>query len=87
MIAKLIAPIDVRSFSEIFFDGEAKEAVAFALLAHLHVNGRTGNVPRATGARGGRILGKLTPRGVPERRMKRRSENYGPRTTVRKRRA
>jgi len=36
--------------------------VAFALHAHLHVNGRAGNVPRATGARGGRILGKLTPR-------------------------
>jgi anhydro-N-acetylmuramic acid kinase len=62
MIAKLIAPIEVRSFSEVFFDGEAKEAVAFALLAHLHVNGRPGNVPRATGAKGPRILGKLTPR-------------------------
>lgn len=62
MIATLVAPIEVRSFSEIFFDGEAKEAVAFALLAHLHVNGRAGNVPRATGAKGPRILGKLTPR-------------------------
>ena len=62
MIATLIAPIEVRSFSDVFFDGEAKEAVAFALLAHLHVNGRPGNVARATGARGGRILGKLTPR-------------------------
>jgi anhydro-N-acetylmuramic acid kinase len=36
--------------------------VAFALLAHLHVSGRPGNVPRATGAKGPRILGKLTPR-------------------------
>ncbi|HEY2856675.1 MAG TPA: anhydro-N-acetylmuramic acid kinase [Gemmatimonadaceae bacterium] len=62
MIASLIAPIEVRSFSDVFFDGEAKEAVAFALLAHLHVNGRAGNVPRATGAKGPRILGKLTPR-------------------------
>jgi anhydro-N-acetylmuramic acid kinase len=62
MIAALIAPIEVRQFSDVFFDGEAKEAVAFALLAHLHVNGRAGNVPRATGARGQRILGKLTPR-------------------------
>jgi anhydro-N-acetylmuramic acid kinase len=62
MIAKLIAPIEVRSFSDVFFDGEAKEAVAFALLAHLHVSGRAGNVPRATGARGPRLLGKLTPR-------------------------
>jgi len=62
MIASLIAPIEVRSFSDVFFDGEAKEAVAFALLAHLHVNGRAGNVPRATGAKAARILGKLTPR-------------------------
>ena len=62
MIRELIAPVRVRRFEEEFFDGEAKEAVAFALLAYLHVNGRAGNVPRATGARGPRILGKLTPR-------------------------
>jgi anhydro-N-acetylmuramic acid kinase len=62
MVAELVAPIEVRSFSDVFFDGEAKEAVAFALLAHLHVSGRPGNVPRATGAKGPRILGKLTPR-------------------------
>jgi len=62
MIRELIAPVRVRRFEEEFFDGEAKEAVAFALLAYLHVNGRAGNVPRATGARGPRMLGKLTPR-------------------------
>jgi anhydro-N-acetylmuramic acid kinase len=61
MIEEEIAPICVRRFSEVFFDGEAKEAVAFALLAYLHVNGEPGNVPRATGAKGPRILGKLTP--------------------------
>jgi anhydro-N-acetylmuramic acid kinase len=37
--------------------------VAFALLAALHVAGRPGNVPSATGAAGPRILGKLTPAG------------------------
>jgi anhydro-N-acetylmuramic acid kinase len=61
MIRELVAPVRVRGFEEEFFDGEAKEAVAFALLAYLHVNGRAGNVPRATGARGARVLGKLTP--------------------------
>ncbi len=61
MIAQAVAPIPVRAFAERYFDGEAKEAVAFALLAYLHVNGRPGNVPRATGAAGPRILGKLTP--------------------------
>jgi anhydro-N-acetylmuramic acid kinase len=61
MIADAIRPIPVRRFDEVFFDGEAKEAMAFALLAYLYVNGRPGNVPRATGAAGARILGKLTP--------------------------
>jgi anhydro-N-acetylmuramic acid kinase len=62
MIADLLAPLQVRPFSDVFFDGEAKEAVAFALLAYLHLRGRPGNVPGATGARGPRVLGKLTPR-------------------------
>ena len=60
-IADAVAPLPVRSFDEVFFDGEAKEAVAFALLGYLHLKGRTGNVRAATGARGPRILGKLTP--------------------------
>ncbi len=61
LIERVIAPIPVRQFTEHYFDGEAKEAVAFALLAHLHMESQPGNVPRATGARGPRILGKLTP--------------------------
>ena len=60
-IERAAAPIAVRHFDDIFFDGEAKEAVAFALLGYLHVNHRPGNVPTATGARGQRVLGKLTP--------------------------
>jgi anhydro-N-acetylmuramic acid kinase len=62
MLARALEPLRVRRFDEVYFDGDAKEAVAFALLAHLHVTGATGNVPRATGARGARVLGKLTPR-------------------------
>ena len=61
MIARAVAPMEVRAFADCFFDGEAKEAVAFALLAYLHVTGESGNVPRATGAKGPRILGKMTP--------------------------
>jgi anhydro-N-acetylmuramic acid kinase len=60
-IATEVAPLEVRTFDEVFFDGEAKEAVAFALMGYLHLEGRPGNVRRATGARGPRILGKLTP--------------------------
>jgi anhydro-N-acetylmuramic acid kinase len=60
-IEKAAAPITVRHFDDMYFDGEAKEAVAFALLGYLHVTKRPGNVPSATGARGPRVLGKRTP--------------------------
>ncbi|MGI8508337.1 MAG: anhydro-N-acetylmuramic acid kinase, partial [Gemmatimonadaceae bacterium] len=56
-----IAPRQLLPFDDLYYDAEAKEAVAFALLAHLHVTGRAGNVIGATGARGPRVLGKLTP--------------------------
>jgi anhydro-N-acetylmuramic acid kinase len=49
----------VSLFDEQFFDGEAKEAVAFALLGYLRMRGEAGNVPRATGARGPRPLGVM----------------------------
>jgi anhydro-N-acetylmuramic acid kinase len=61
MLRSLVAPLALRSFDDEFFDGEAKEAVAFALLAKLFVDGRPGNIPGATGAAGPRVLGKLTP--------------------------
>jgi len=60
-IERAVAPVRVLRFDDVFFDGEAKEAVAFALLGYLHLRGRAGNVPTATGARGPRILGSLTP--------------------------
>jgi anhydro-N-acetylmuramic acid kinase len=63
-IAAALAPRRVRRFDDEYFDGEAKEAVAFALLGWLHVHGRAGNVLGATGARGPRILGKRTPAGI-----------------------
>ena len=61
MVRRLVAPLPVVAFDACYFDGEAKEAVAFALLAHLHLEGMPGNVPTATGARGRRVLGMLTP--------------------------
>lgn len=60
-IRAAVAPRDVVSFDDLYYDGESKEAVAFALLAYLHVAGRAGNVIGATGACAPRILGKLTP--------------------------
>jgi anhydro-N-acetylmuramic acid kinase len=61
MIDRATHPLAVHRFADHYFDGEAKEAVAFALLAYLHIESEPGNIPRATGARGPRVLGKLTP--------------------------
>ena len=60
-IASALPSVVVRRFSDVFFDGEAKEAVAFALLGYLHLLGEPGNLPSVTGARGPRILGQRTP--------------------------
>lgn len=60
-IAMALAPRLVRPFGELYFDGEAKEAVAFAFLGWLHLRRRAGNVVGATGARGPRVLGALYP--------------------------
>lgn len=42
-------------------DASSKEALAFALLAHLTLAGEPGNVPGATGARRRVVLGCITP--------------------------
>jgi anhydro-N-acetylmuramic acid kinase len=51
----------LRRFDDLFFSGDAKEAVAFALLGYLTLHGQPGNVPAATGAGGPRVLGAVTP--------------------------
>ena len=56
-----MAPRPVVPFDRLFFDGEAKEALVFALLGFLTVRGEPGNLPSATGARGPRVLGHITP--------------------------
>ena len=51
----------LRRFDDLFFPGDAKEAVAFALLGYLTLHGQPGNLPGATGASGRRVLGMITP--------------------------
>jgi anhydro-N-acetylmuramic acid kinase len=60
-LAARVQPRPVVRFEQLFFDGEAKEAVAFAFLGHQTILGRPGNLPAATGARGPRVLGHVTP--------------------------
>lgn len=56
----LCAPAAVADTHALGIDPNAKEAVAFALLANETLFGHPGNVPQATGARGFRVLGKIS---------------------------
>ena len=62
MLAEELPPLGVQlRFSDEFgLPSEAKEAVAFAVLAYQTWNRRTSNVPSATGAQKGAVLGKIS---------------------------
>jgi anhydro-N-acetylmuramic acid kinase len=62
LVARL-APIEVVPIDQLGLPGDAKEAVAFALLASLRVDGLPGNVPAVTGATGPVLLGRITELG------------------------
>jgi anhydro-N-acetylmuramic acid kinase len=54
-------PVALAGSDSLGLDPDAREAAAFAVLAWAHLLGASGNVPEATGARGPRVLGSLTP--------------------------
>ncbi len=68
MLRDALPGVAVLTANEANADGDALEAIAFAILACRMLCGRPGNVPAATGARSPALLGKLTLPPVPARR-------------------
>ncbi|MBV8895561.1 MAG: anhydro-N-acetylmuramic acid kinase, partial [Acidobacteriaceae bacterium] len=64
MLRKALDPIPVKYSSEVGLDVDAKEAIAFALMAYETAHARPSNVPVATGAKHPVVLGKLTQNGI-----------------------
>jgi anhydro-N-acetylmuramic acid kinase len=60
MIKSELPDVEVVTAADIGVDGDAVEAVAFAILGYQMLRGRQGNIPSVTGARAPAILGKLT---------------------------
>lgn len=61
MLASELTPVPVQPVEAVGVNADAKEAMAFALMAHDALRGLPTNVPTATGARHGVVLGKLIP--------------------------
>lgn len=61
MLAAELAPLPVRTHEDYGLPGDAKEALAFAVLAHETARGRPGNLPAATGASRPTVLGAVAP--------------------------
>jgi anhydro-N-acetylmuramic acid kinase len=59
-LAEALAPIPVAGSAALGIDPQAKEAIAFAVLANQTLFGAAGNVPAVTGASGARVLGKIS---------------------------
>jgi anhydro-N-acetylmuramic acid kinase len=53
--------VALRTHEALGIDSDAKEALAFALLAYLTVHGWPGNIPACTGASRAAILGEIAP--------------------------
>jgi anhydro-N-acetylmuramic acid kinase len=60
-LAALLPGIAISTSSDHGIDADAKEAIAFAVLAYQTWRHRPGNLPSATGARRSVVLGSITP--------------------------
>ena len=63
-LAAFLPGMDVASSARYGIDPDAKEAIAFAVLAHETWRRRPANLPSATGARHPVLLGSITPQSV-----------------------
>jgi anhydro-N-acetylmuramic acid kinase len=61
LAARLGWPVALTTHEALGIDSDAKEALAFALLAYLCWHGWPGNVPACTGAHRPALLGQITP--------------------------
>lgn len=61
MLARRVGAGELFTHEDFGIANAAKEALAFAILAHETLRGRPGNVPAATGARRAAVLGKIVP--------------------------
>jgi len=60
-LKELFSPVPVVTVENYGISSDAKEAVAFAILANETIAGNPANVPRATGAKLRVVLGKIVP--------------------------
>ena len=59
-LGERLAPAQLTTHAAFGLPDDAKEAVAFAILAYETLNGRPANIPTATGANGPAILGRIS---------------------------
>lgn len=63
-LSRRLRPVPLRSLALLGIPVDAKEAMAFAFLAHRTLCGLAGNAPGATGASRSVVLGQITPGGI-----------------------
>ncbi len=81
-LTSLLPQVTVALTSDFGIDVDAKEAIAFALIAYETYHRRPGNVPSATGARNTAVLGKMSFHQPQNRRQPQRVGANGSKPAV-----